>query len=381
MLYGALRFSDHPRARILRIDTSRAEAHPGVVSVLTAADVPGERTQGTLTKDWRQLVAEGETTAYVGDVLAAVAAESRHAAREAAALVDVEYEVLDPVTDPFEAMDAGRAAAARERQRALRLARAARRRRRRARGCGARRGRRPTARSASSTRSSSPSPPSSSRTDDGGFQVYSQGQGVWEDRRQIASFLGLSEEQVRVTQVSTGGAFGAKEDLNVQAHAALLATDDRAARAPHAHPAREPALPLEAPSDVAHVHRSAATTTGASSRCALASSATPGPTPASATRCSSVPPGTPAAPTRCRTWTSRRRPSTRTTRPAGRCAASGSTSRTSPSRACSTRSRSAVGIDGWEIRWRNALDVGDTLRHRAGARARGRPQEDAPGGA
>ena len=47
MLYGALRFSDHPRARILRIDTSRAEAHPGVVSVLTAADVPGERTQGT----------------------------------------------------------------------------------------------------------------------------------------------------------------------------------------------------------------------------------------------------------------------------------------------------------------------------------------------
>ena len=44
--------------------------------------------------------------------------------------------------------------------------------------------------------------------DGDGYRVYSQGQGVWEDRRQIASFLGLPEEQVRVTQVSAGGAFG-----------------------------------------------------------------------------------------------------------------------------------------------------------------------------
>ena len=58
---------------------------------------------------------------------------------------------------------------------------------------------------------------------DGPLQVYSQGQGVWDDRRQIASFLGLPEERVRVTHVPTGGAFGAKEDLNVQSHASLLA--------------------------------------------------------------------------------------------------------------------------------------------------------------
>jgi len=56
-----------------------------------------------------------------------------------------------------------------------------------------------------------------------GVHVSSQGQGVWEDRRQIASFLGLPEESVRVTQVANGGAFGAKEDLNVQCHAALIA--------------------------------------------------------------------------------------------------------------------------------------------------------------
>jgi xanthine dehydrogenase molybdenum-binding subunit len=55
------------------------------------------------------------------------------------------------------------------------------------------------------------------------LRVYSQGQGVWEDRRQIASFLGVPEGHVHVTQVSTGGAFGAKEDLNVQCHASLVA--------------------------------------------------------------------------------------------------------------------------------------------------------------
>ena len=55
------------------------------------------------------------------------------------------------------------------------------------------------------------------------LHVLSQGQGAWEDRRQIASFLGLAPQEVLVTQVATGGAFGGKEDLNVQAHAALLA--------------------------------------------------------------------------------------------------------------------------------------------------------------
>jgi CO/xanthine dehydrogenase Mo-binding subunit len=59
--------------------------------------------------------------------------------------------------------------------------------------------------------------------DGSGMHVYSQGQGIWEDRRQVASLLGLVEDRVRVTQVSTGGAFGGKEDLSIQGHAALLA--------------------------------------------------------------------------------------------------------------------------------------------------------------
>ncbi|HEX6662188.1 MAG TPA: molybdopterin cofactor-binding domain-containing protein, partial [Gaiellaceae bacterium] len=213
MLHGALRFSDHPRARVLRVDTSRAETHPGVVAVVTAVDVRGERAQGVLTKDWRQFVAVDEETACVGDVLAAVAAETRQAAREAAALVDVEYEVLDPVTSPFEArarvlstsivkrgdVDGALAGAACVVSQVYRT---------------------------QFIEHAFLEPESALVAPDGegSFRVYSQGQGAWEDRRQIASFLGVPEERVRVSQTATGGAFGGKEDLNVQCHAALLAT-------------------------------------------------------------------------------------------------------------------------------------------------------------
>jgi selenium-dependent xanthine dehydrogenase len=220
MLHGALRFSDHPRARVLRVDTSRAEAHPGVVAVVTAADVPGERTQGSLTKDWRQLVAEGETTSYVGDVLAVVAAETRRAAREAAALVDVEYEVLEPVTDPFEAMEDD-APKVHPGGNVLSVSRVER-------GdvdaalAGAAHVVSETFRTQIVEHAFLEPESALAVPEDGSFRVYSQGQGIWEDRSQIASFLGLPEERVRVTQVATGGAFGGKEDLNVQCHAALL---------------------------------------------------------------------------------------------------------------------------------------------------------------
>jgi selenium-dependent xanthine dehydrogenase len=223
LLHGALHFSDHPRARVLRIDTSRAEAHPGVVAVVTATDVPGERAQGSITKDWRQFVAEGEVTSYVGDVLAAVAAESRAAAREAASLVDVEYEALEPVTDPFQAMKEG-APELHTDGNVLSVSRVFR-------------GDVDAALASAAHVVSEtfrtqfiehaylePEATLVVPEQDGSFRVHSQGQGVWEDRRQIASFLGLAEGDVRVTQVATGGAFGGKEDLNVQCHAALLAS-------------------------------------------------------------------------------------------------------------------------------------------------------------
>jgi xanthine dehydrogenase molybdenum-binding subunit len=245
MLHGALRFSDHPRAVLRRIDTSRAQAAAGVVAVITADDVPGKRFQGLIHADWPQLVAVGETTRYVGDVLAAVAATSRSAARAAAALIDVEYEVLEPVTDPFEAMRNG-APALHDGGNVLSLSVL-----RRGDADAAIRDAAHVASDRFTTAAiehaylepesclvvpqvaagwvESDSEASRGRRNDGRgsighrLHVLSQGQGAWEDRRQIASFLGLQPAEVLVTQVATGGAFGGKEDLNVQPHTALLA--------------------------------------------------------------------------------------------------------------------------------------------------------------
>ena len=223
MLHGALRFSDHPRARIVRIDTSKALAAPGVTAVLTAADVPGDRVQGSIKRDWRQLVAEGEVTAYVGDVIAAVAAETRHAARAAAALVEVEYEVLEPVSDPFASLADG-APELHEGGNVLSVSRV-----QRGDVDAALAGAAHVVTESFRTQFIEhaflePESALAVPDGDGPLEVFSQGQGVWDDRRQVASFLGVPDERVRVTHVPTGGAFGAKEDLNVQSHAALLAT-------------------------------------------------------------------------------------------------------------------------------------------------------------
>jgi selenium-dependent xanthine dehydrogenase len=220
MLHGALRFSDHPRARVVRIDVGRARAHPHVVAVLLAGDVPGQRVQGAITKDWPQIVAEGEITRYVGDVLAVVVAESRHGAREAAELVDIEYEVLDSVTDPFAALEPD---APRLHESGNVLSTSIVRRGDVDAGL-----QRSTHVLTETFRTQfiehaflEPESALAVPQPDGSLHVSSQGQGVWEDRHQIASFLGWPEERVRVTQVANGGAFGAKEDLNVQCHAAL----------------------------------------------------------------------------------------------------------------------------------------------------------------
>lgn len=224
MLHGAIRFADHPRAKILSVDTTRAMAVPGVVAVLTADDVAGNRVQGELTQDWVQLYGTGETTRYVGDVLALVAAETRSAARRAAALVDVSYEVLEPVTDPFAAMAPGAAqlhphAAGN----VLSLSQV-----KRGDVDAALAGAAHIVTETFQTQRIEhaflePEAALAYPTGDGGVHFYTQGQGIWSDRRQVAGLLGLPETKVRATLVSSGGAFGAKEDLNVQGHAALLA--------------------------------------------------------------------------------------------------------------------------------------------------------------
>ena len=104
LLHGAVRLADNARADVLKIDTSAAEAVPGVVRVLTAADVPGKLRVGLIHKDWPVFIPEGGRTSYLGDVLAFVVANDRVTARRAAELVEVEYRVLRTLADAVEAL-------------------------------------------------------------------------------------------------------------------------------------------------------------------------------------------------------------------------------------------------------------------------------------
>jgi CO/xanthine dehydrogenase Mo-binding subunit len=103
-LHARFRYADHTRARILRIDTSRARALPGVLAVLTHEDVPDVR-YGQLVKD-RRLFAKDEVR-FEGDVVAAVAATTPELAAQAAALIEVEYEPLPPLSDVEAALAQG----------------------------------------------------------------------------------------------------------------------------------------------------------------------------------------------------------------------------------------------------------------------------------
>ena len=220
MLHAAVVLSEHPRARILDIDVAPALTRADVHRVLTAADIPGRRHLGLIVHDWPLMIAQGEVTRYVGDVLAVVVAGTQFAARRAAKAVAVHYDVLDPVTDPAVAVTPD-APLIHDRGNLLDI-------------CAYSRGDVTAALSASkhvveetfTTQRiehaflepeaclAVPGPP---------MTIYSQGQGVHDDQRQIAALLGVEVDEVEVELVTNGGAFGGKEDLSIQGHAALAA--------------------------------------------------------------------------------------------------------------------------------------------------------------
>jgi xanthine dehydrogenase molybdenum-binding subunit len=223
MLHGAVVLSPHARARVRRIDTSKAAAFPGVVRVATAADVPGSRWYGLIYNDWPGFVAVGEEVRCVGDVLVAVAAIDERSARAAAKLVEVDYEVLPAVTNPADALkpDAPRINPQHENL----LSRSV-----------IRRGDADAALAASAHVASGtwqtqriehlylePESALAKPLPGGRLHLYTQGQGIFDDRRQVASFLGLPEDRIFVELVPNGGAFGGKEDMSIQAQTALLA--------------------------------------------------------------------------------------------------------------------------------------------------------------
>ncbi|MFI5208710.1 MAG: molybdopterin cofactor-binding domain-containing protein, partial [Gemmatimonadales bacterium] len=173
--------------------------------------------------DWPGFVAEGEEVRCVGDVVAAVAAVDRHTAREAARLVDVEYEPLPAVLDPAAALEPGAPRVNPKHEN--RLSRSVIRRGDAAAALAT------SAHVVSGTWSTQriehlflePESALAQPLPDGRLRLCSQGQGVFDDRRQVAQFLGIGEDRIFVEMVPNGGAFGGKEDMSVQAQTALLA--------------------------------------------------------------------------------------------------------------------------------------------------------------
>ncbi len=221
MVHGVLKFSEYPRAKILGIDTRAAEGVAGVLRIFTAEDVPGERVIGLISQDWPLMIAVGEVTHYLGDVLACVVAETELIARDAMNKIKVTYEPLEVVSDMHAAL---KPESPKVHEKGNILAHPVFVRgdmdEAKAKTAYVSKGVYETQRVEHAFMEVEAAV---ALPDGEGVKIYSQSQGIYEDRTQIAKILGLTLEQVRVILVANGGGFGGKEDLSVQGHAALAA--------------------------------------------------------------------------------------------------------------------------------------------------------------
>jgi len=228
MLWGHTVRSPHAHARVVAIDTTAARTMPGVHAVLTHEDVPGAKTYGLEFAD--QPVLAIDRVRYFGEAVAIVAAEEPEQARRAAAAVRVEYELLEPVTDPERATEMEPLHPDRPTM-----------------GHGYRDDPRPNVVRAMLVTRGDPDadgdvtvegvydvgqqdqaflgPESGIAIPDGegGVDIHVATQWLHVDRDQVAPCLDLELEQVRVHLAGVGGAFGGREDLSMQIHAAMLA--------------------------------------------------------------------------------------------------------------------------------------------------------------
>ncbi|MGI5932585.1 MAG: molybdopterin cofactor-binding domain-containing protein, partial [Eubacterium sp.] len=221
MLYAKPVFSKYPRARIERIDISKAEQHPDCVKVLTKKDVPCNKI-GHIKQDWDVMMGEGDITRYVGNVLAVVATPDKDKLEEIAGLVEVEYTELDPVTDPFDALkgDAplihpdgnimSRANLVRgDADEAIKNSKYV-----------------VTRKYKTSWQEHGFMEPECAVAlpeGENGILVYTTSQSVYDVQRECSTMLGVEPERVHARASLVGGGFGGKEDMTVQPYAVLMA--------------------------------------------------------------------------------------------------------------------------------------------------------------
>jgi xanthine dehydrogenase D subunit len=217
MLWGATLRSPHPRADIWGIDIAPALAIPGVHAVLTHEDVPGRKTYGMEVAD-QPVLAWGHVR-YQGEPVAIVAADHPETARRAVDAINVDYDVLPPLTDAEAAMapDAPQLHLSGNVLRHVRI-------------------------NHGDPEAAAPvvvtgeyevgmqdqaflGPESGLAVPDGegGVDLYIATQWLHVDRDQVAASLDLPPEKVRLTMGGVGGAFGGREDVSMQIHACLLA--------------------------------------------------------------------------------------------------------------------------------------------------------------
>ena len=217
MAWGATLRSPHPSARIVSIDISPALRIPGVHAVITAKDVPGKATYGLISQD--QPVFASDVVRYMGEPVAAVAADHPETACRALRAIVVEYEVMKPLVDPEVAI-AGAHAAIHPDGNIFRHQRIIR---------GDQNlvgevvveetyeiGMQDQAFLGLEAALARP-------LTGGGVELIVATQWLHEDRKQIADCLGLAVDDVFLTLGGVGGAFGAREDISLQVHCCLLA--------------------------------------------------------------------------------------------------------------------------------------------------------------
>ena len=217
MLWGATLRSAHPRADIWSVDIARALAIPGVRAILTHEDVPGQKLYGMERAD--QPVLAWQHVRYQGEPIAIVAAEDPETARRAVDAIQVEYEVLEPLTDPERAMspDAPQLHLSGNVLRHVRIVHGD-----------------PDSEAevvvsgeyeVGMQDQAFLGPESGLAVPDGegGVELHIATQWLHTDQEQLALSLGLPPEKVRLILSGVGGAFGGREDLSMQIHACMLA--------------------------------------------------------------------------------------------------------------------------------------------------------------
>jgi len=222
MLHARVKRSDYPHAILKNLDVEKARALPGVVCVLTAADIPGEQNHGLVIYDWPALVRIGERVRYMGDALAIVAAESEAIAAQALTLIEAELSPLEVVDNPVRAREED-APKLHESGNLLKHIKV-------------RKGdveegfadadlvlEKTFYTQTTDHAFLEPECSIARPTEDGRMEIYVGSQIPYADRHQVARALGWPEKGVRVLGQLMGGGFGGKEDIAGQIHAALLA--------------------------------------------------------------------------------------------------------------------------------------------------------------